>query len=184
MTAPWRVIGLGLVLALGVLWIASADRSVPPADVGAPAPVFTLPDLAGTPVALSDFRGRVVLLNFWATWCGPCEQEMPAMERLTEALPSEDFALVAVSVDDDAEDVRTFREDKGLTFTILHDADKEAAGLYQSFRYPESFLIDRDGTLVARYIGPREWDEPAYRGRIERMIGSGSTEPAAPPAGG
>ncbi len=143
---------------------------MPPADVGALAPDFTLPDLDGTPIALGDRRGQVVLLNFWATWCKPCEEEMPAMERLYKDLAPEGFELLAVSVDDGQEEVLAFRDRMELTFPILFDPDKEAASRYQSFRYPETFLIDRDGLLVARYIGPREWDEPAYRGRIERLV--------------
>jgi peroxiredoxin len=179
----WRTLGLGLVLSLGVLWALSGDRSSAPADVGAPAPVFRLPDLEGAEVGLADFRGQVVLVNFWATWCKPCEDEMPAMERLYQDLSPEGFELLAVSVDAGIEEVRAFQERLRLSFPILHDGDKEASDRYQSSRYPESFLVDRDGTLVARFIGPREWDTPAYRDRVARLIRSDpavTAEPAAP----
>ena len=80
MTGGWRALGLGALLALGIAWLAlSAEPSLPPADVGAPAPDFRLPDLEGREHALADERGKVVLVNFWATWCKPCEDEMPAM---------------------------------------------------------------------------------------------------------
>jgi peroxiredoxin len=138
--------------------------------VGAPAPEFDLVSLNGASVSLAAQQGKVVLVNFWATWCGPCEDEMPAMERLYQELAPEGFELIAISVDDGIEEVREFQARMGLSFPILHDPDKEAAERYQSYRYPESFLVDRTGTLVARFIGPREWDAPAYRDRVRRVV--------------
>ena len=179
MSGRWRTLGLGLVLALGVLWVLSGDHTAPPADVGAPAPGFRLTDLAGNEVALADYRGRVVLVNFWATWCKPCEDEMPAMERLYEALAPEGFELLAVSVDEGIEEVLEFQERLDLSFPILHDPTKEASESYQSYRFPESFLVDRDGLLDARFIGPREWDAPAYRNRVRRLLEAGEA-PAEP----
>jgi peroxiredoxin len=113
-----------------------------------------------------------VLLNFWATWCKPCEDEMPAMQRLHARLAGPDFALLAVSVDQDEQEVRAFRDRLALDFPILRDPAQRVAGAYQTFRFPESWLLDREGTVVARYIGPREWDEPAYVERIRRLIGA------------
>ncbi len=165
--------GLGALLALGIAWlVVSAEPSLPPADVGAPAPGFRLPDLDGTERSLVEQRGKVVMLNFWATWCKPCEDEMPAMERLYQEFQPAGFELLAVSVDDGLEEVLAFRERLGLSFPILHDQDKQAAARYQSFRYPETFLVDREGTLVARFIGPREWDAPVYRERVRRLVES------------
>ena len=175
MSSGWRAIGLGALLALGVAWlVVSAEPSLPPADVGAPAPGFALPDLEGRERALADERGKVVLVNFWATWCKPCEDEMPAMERVYQDLAPEGFELIAISVDESIGEVREFQARLGLSFPILHDPDKDAAARYQSFRYPESFLVDREGTLVARFIGPREWDTPVYRGRIRRLVEAGA----------
>ena len=94
------------------------------------------------------------------------------MERLYQALRERGFELVAISVDDGPEEVRAFQERIGFTFPVLLDPAKEAAGDYQSFRYPESYLVGRDGVLVERYIGPRDWDAPAYVARIERLLGS------------
>lgn len=95
------------------------------------------------------------------------------MERLYQALRERGFELLAVSVDEEAEPVRSFRDRLGLTFPILHDPEKSAAFDYQSVRYPESFLVDRDGVLIERYIGPREWDAEAYVDRIARLLGDG-----------
>jgi peroxiredoxin len=165
-------IALALLLAAGALWVVfGAERPAAPVGEGQPAPDFTLPALDGAQQSLASLRGRVVLLNFWATWCKPCEDEMPAMQRLHTALAGEDFALIAVSVDEGDDEVRAFRDRLALGFPILRDPEKRAANAYQTFRFPESWLIDRDGTVVARYIGPREWDDPVYVERIRRLIG-------------
>jgi peroxiredoxin len=161
-----------LILVVGVFWaLLTADRTLDPIEPGRPAPTFSLPVLGGEDsLALGSLRGKVVLLNFWATWCKPCEDEMPAMENLYRALGPRDFELVAVSVDEDRGTVEEFVGRLGLSFPILLDPEKRVSNAYQSYRFPESYLIDRDGVLVARYIGPREWDSPAYLDRIRRLL--------------
>jgi len=163
---------LAALLAAGVAWaLVHGSRPLPPIEAGIAAPAFALPRLAdGEELALSSLRGKVVLVNFWATWCRPCEAEMPAMERLYQSLKDREFELVAISVDEKREDVAAFRERLGLSFPILLDPGKDVAGEYQSQRFPESYLIGRDGVLVQRYIGPREWDAPEYRARIQRLL--------------
>jgi peroxiredoxin len=156
--------------------------ATPPADPirsGQRAPGFDLPLLDGGTVSLDALRGKVVLVNFWATWCAPCEAEMPAMQRLYESLRERGFELVAISVDAGRDEVETFRERIPITFPIALDPEKRAAGAYQSHRFPESFLVDREGVLRARYIGPRDWDAPVYVEHIRRVI-EGESD-AAPP---
>jgi len=172
-----------VALAAAVAAFAVLLLSPPPEDPirpGQPAPGFDLPLLdGGATVSLAGLRGRVVLLNFWATWCGPCEAEMPAMQRLHAQLAGPDFELVAVSVDTKREDVDAYRTRLGLHFPIALDPEKRIAEAYQSHRYPESYLIDRDGRILQRYIGPREWDTPIYMDHIRRVI-AGEQEGAAP----
>ena len=168
----WVAAGAAAVAASVAFWLAKP----PPEPIGAGqvAPAFELPRLdGGPPLSLDALRGRVVLLNFWATWCKPCEQEMPAMQRLATALAGSDFELVAVSVDQSADDVRAYRDRLGLHFPILLDPEKRVSSAYQSYRYPESYLIDRDGRILARYIGPRDWDSDAYRDRIRGLAAPG-----------
>ncbi len=141
---------------------------------GHDAPDFQLPVLGeGGVRRLSELRGRVVLLNFWATWCKPCEDEMPAMERLHRRLGDTEFELLAVSVDEDAEAVEAFRTRLALSFAILHDPDARVSRRYQTTGYPESFLIDRRGRIVFKYVGPREWDAPVYEARVRRLLEAG-----------
>jgi peroxiredoxin len=151
--------------------LLAGDTTRDPIEPGSAAPGFSLPVLGdGASLSLGSLRGKVVLLNFWATWCKPCEDEMPAMENLYRAIGDRDFELIAVSVDDDRRVVEEFTTRMGLTFPILLDPQKRVADAYQSYRFPESYLIDRGGVLVARYIGPREWDAPAYLDRIRRLL--------------
>ena len=159
-------------MVVGVLWVLLVgDTTRDPIEPGHLAPAFSLPVLGGdASLSLESLRGKIVLLNFWATWCKPCEDEMPAMERLYRALGSQGFELIAISVDEDPRAVEEFTTRMGLTFPILLDPEKRAADAYQSYRFPESYLIDREGVLVTRYIGPRDWDAPAYLDRIRRLL--------------
>jgi peroxiredoxin len=151
------------------LWSSSGVPD--PVGRGSAAPAFALPERPGPgEVSLAALRGQVVLLNFWATWCEPCEREMPAMQRLHQALAPAGLRLLAVSVDDSSDVVDDFRAKYGLTFTILWDRDQRVAKDYQTFRFPETLLIGRDGVVIERYIGPREWDSPLYEARIRKLL--------------
>lgn len=172
-----RPLALGIAVVVGIAVFAALLLSEPPADpirAGQAAPAFELPLLSGdASISLASLRGRVVLLNFWATWCAPCEAEMPAMQRLHTALAGPEFELLAVSVDAGRDEVVQFQQRLALTFPIALDPEKRVSNLYQSYRYPESYLIDRDGRILSRYIGPRDWDSPAYVERIRRVIAGG-----------
>jgi peroxiredoxin len=141
-------------------------------EVGSPAPPFQAVDLrTGRPAAIDDYRGKVVLLNIWATWCPPCRVEMPSMERLHQKLAGTDFRLVAVSVDEeDSTVVNTFVREMGLSFEILHNRDGSIRRLYQTTGVPESFVIDRDGVIVKKVIGAADWDAPVNEALIRRLL--------------
>ena len=128
---------------------------------GVPAPNFTLPGLNGKMVSLADYKGKVVFLNIWATWCPPCVEEMPSMEKLYQALNNEDFEILAVSIDETgAQDVLPFMKKHKLSFPTLTDPKGTIKGLYQTTGVPESFIIDKDGLIVEKIIGPRDWAIP------------------------
>ena len=179
---PSLVLGAAVVVVAIVL-ILRSDVGAPPVARGVAAPEFELSRLesdgasAGGTLSLSNFSGRVVLVNFWATWCKPCESEMPAMERLYEALPRDDFELVAVAIDDNKADVEAFQERYGLSFPIVLDLDQAVYAEYQTMGVPESLLLDREGRIVERYVGPREWDAPEYIERIRGLIGGAASVP-------
>jgi peroxiredoxin len=170
---------IGASVAAAALYaLLTAPSTPPPLGRGSPAPAFELELLGGDgSLALSDLRGRVVLVNFWATWCESCEEEMPAMERLYRMLRAEGFELLAISVDSDAGEVAEFRDRLQLSFPIPLDPDKEVATAYQIFRFPESLLIGRDGLVAEKFVGPKDWDAPPYVARIRRLLqGDGAPE--------
>jgi peroxiredoxin len=140
---------------------------------GEPAPNFQLRDMNGRTVSLSELRGKVVLLNFWATWCGPCRVEMPAMERLYRAYDRKDFEILAVSTDAQGVAVtRPFQEENKLTFPILHDSDFRVGLSYGARTLPMTFMVDRQGIVRQHIFGARDWEAPEAHQLIEMLMKS------------
>jgi len=169
----WSVaLGVAMAVVFGVALAIKIRPQVDLVGVGSRAPQFTATDLAsGRVTRLADYRGTVVLLNVWATWCQPCRVEMPSLERLSRRLGGGDFRVVAVSVDEQGpEVVAKFARDLGLSFEILHDRSGAIQQLYQTTGVPESFVIDRDGVIIKKVIGPAEWDGPVNETLIRRLI--------------
>jgi peroxiredoxin len=138
---------------------------------GAKAPDFTLPGLDGEMVRLADQKGKVVFLNIWATWCPPCVQEMPSMEKLYQQLKGEDFEILAVSIDKKGvEAVLPFMKKHNLSFTALIDSKESLKYKYQTTGVPETFIIDRNGIIVEKVIGPRDWATPDAIGFLRNLI--------------
>ena len=134
-------------------------------------PELSLPALAdGRTVELAALRGRVVFVNFWATWCAPCRVEAPSLDRLYRELQPEGFELLAISIDESLEPVRAFRDEFALSFPILLDPEQTSYAAYHVSGVPETFMIDGDGRLVEHFIGPRDWDQPRYADAIRRLI--------------
>lgn len=173
-----------VAFVVGVAWATRGSRAVPAPGVRAPS--FTATTLAGDTVALEDYRGQVVLLNIWATWCAPCREEMPSMQRLYEDLTSRDepFTILAVSVDAppglrDAGgnlggDLQAFADELGLTFPILHDPSGAIQRIYYTTGVPESFVVDREGLIRTRIAGATEWDAPQRRAAIAALLPGGA----------
>jgi peroxiredoxin len=154
-----RFLLAGFASAALALAFVSCNKDPRP-QVGMPAPSFTLPDLEGKPHGLADFRGRVVVLNFWATWCPPCIDEMPSLQRLHQALAERGVTVIAVSVDERFSDVPAFVQKFDLTFSVLYDEGKKVSRKYQTFKYPETYILDREGRLKSKVVGPRDWAAP------------------------
>lgn len=177
----FRAIILIVLMAIGVVIIVLLQLKDSPFNPpgkpqlgkGMPAPDFSLPDLEGKKVSLTDFKGKVVLLNIWATWCAPCVAEMPSMEKLYQELKHEDFELLAISVDESgAEAVKPFVEKHKLGFPVLLDTKGEIKNLYQATGIPESFIIARDGIILEKIIGPRDWATSAAIRYFRKLIQS------------
>jgi peroxiredoxin len=142
---------------------------------GVPAPNFTLPDLSGKMVSLADYRGQVVLLNIWATWCAPCLEEMPSMEKLHQELKDEKFVILAGSIDESGESVvRPFMKKHKLNFPALIDSAGILKNLYRTTGVPESFIIDKQGRILEEVIGPRDWAAPGALKYFRSLIQANS----------
>jgi peroxiredoxin len=166
---------IATLVSTAVFGVALASKLRPQIaliEVGSQAPQFEAIDLrTGRPTTLADYRGKVVLLNVWATWCLPCRVEMPSMQRLHQKLAGTDFRLLAVSVDaDDSTAVNAFVRELKLTFDVLHDRVGAIQRIYQTTGVPESFVIDQDGMIVKKVIGPAEWDGPVNEALIRRLL--------------
>ena len=132
---------------------------------------FTAPGLNSQPLRLSDFKGRVVFLNFWATWCGPCREEMPSMERLYRRYGDRGLTILAISVDRAGPaTVAAFVKMLRLTYPIGLDPKMEIAEQYRVRALPSSFLIDRQGAVAGIAVGPRDWDSLAGRAVVETLL--------------
>lgn len=131
---------------------------------------FTLEDLEGSPVSLKDFRGKLVFLNFWATWCGFCRKEMPSIERLWQKFKEEDFVILAVDVEEGGDWVRPFVEENGYTFPILLDPTGEVAYTYRIPQLPTTYLIDPEGMIFAGIGQERDWATEDVFELIEHLL--------------
>lgn len=153
-----RLPALLLTLLLGLAGCGEAP--VPPGPhVGAPFPSLTVPALDGPPLDLAAYRGRVLVLNVWATWCAPCREEMPSLQRLSERFDPERLVVVGLTVDEDTNLAREFLLKYGIRFPIASDpAGGVAEGLLGVTAYPDTFVVAPDGTLAERITGGRTWD--------------------------
>lgn len=130
---------------------------------------FSLPDLKGNPVNLKDFRGKVVFVNFWASWCVPCREEMPSMERLYQKYKGTGLVMLTVNYRESRKEAQAFMEELKLTFPALLD-DGTVSTLYGVFALPATYLVDRQGRGAARVLGARDWMSEESRGVIERLL--------------
>jgi thiol-disulfide isomerase/thioredoxin len=160
--------GLGLMALTPMLRAQGRGMTALPAAVAAPA--LRLPDSDGKLVDLAGFRGKVVLVNFWATWCPPCRKEFPSLARVRKRFKSAEFEVLAVNVGEDPDMVFSFT---GTTeFPVLFDRDSKAMGRWPVKGLPTTFLVDREGRLALKAVGGREFDDPSIVATIKQLLTS------------
>ncbi|HEY8166460.1 MAG TPA: TlpA disulfide reductase family protein [Gemmatimonadaceae bacterium] len=178
MTGRGQLAVVVAALAVGVAGLTAGRqllrREIAPLGVGSKAPAFTAMTLDSPPrpKSLDAYRGQVVLINIWATWCLPCRVEMPSIEELHRTYAPRGLKVVAVSIDDPGTDnaIRSFVSQYQLSFEILHDPDKKISDLYQTSGYPETVIIGRDGIIRRKVLGASDWNSSQSRGLIERLL--------------
>ena len=174
---PWR--GAGWAMAL-VCLLAGCSESKPPDRLvdGQMFPALTLVDIDGNKLPLSSLRGKLVVLNVWATWCPPCRKELPSLQRLSRSLDEGRFVIVGLSLDQDNVAVREYLHDRGVTYVNFLDRNLDIAKNVLGMKaYPDTFFIAPDGTLLGRVVGAIDWDnsrmmqalEAAYRGDSDSL---------------
>jgi cytochrome c biogenesis protein CcmG, thiol:disulfide interchange protein DsbE len=151
---------------LSLALVTGCNRGARPAQVGKSAPDFTVSDGTST-IHLSQYRGKVVLLNFWASWCGPCIQETPGLEQLHHDRP--DIQILGVSVDTDAASYRRFLKHFQIDIPTVMDPDQNAAKLYHTDGWPETYIIDRKGIIRRKIVGDPDWSNPEIRAFLKQM---------------
>lgn len=149
-----------LIFMIGLMGTAWAESNVLHPVEGQPqAADFTLNDIDDNVHRLSDYRGKVVIVNFWATWCPPCRFELPSMEKLWQAVQKKDVVMLAINIGEDADTIFTFTSDYPVTFPLLMDHDSSVIKQYPVLGVPTSFVIDPKGRIIYRAVGTREWDD-------------------------
>ena len=150
-------ITLLLFVGLFVVFFSQPHGQSEAPALGEQVPSFTLRDGDGQVIALQDYRGQIVVLNFWATWCPPCIEEMPSLNRLQERYAGQGMQVLAVSVDEDPEAYLNFLTQNEIAFLTLRDPNRRISLQYGTFKLPETYIISRDGLLVNKIIGPADW---------------------------
>jgi len=148
-----------IAIALLVLALSGCYSGTRPPRIGAAAPDFTVRDTDRT-VTLSQLKGQVVVLNFWATWCPPCIEEMPSLVQMQQRMKAKGVTVLAVSVDVDDGNYRRFLKDHNVNLLSVRDADQKSNNLYGTFKFPETYVIDRNGVVRRKFIGAVDWTEP------------------------
>jgi DsbE subfamily thiol:disulfide oxidoreductase len=166
-------IGTAFFLAAGSA-LATADfKAVPKLEEmkdRSAAPDFTLSDPAGKKVSLKDYRGKIVFLNFWASWCAPCRAEMPGMDRLYREFKDKGLEMLAVNVKDKRDDAMRFMKELKISYPVAMDPEGEVGLLYGAWGMPTTYLIDRKGQVLARMWGPADWYSPGARNLIRTLV--------------
>ena len=160
------------VLLLAFFAAAGCSKEVEkPAVEGNYAPDFTLKDLNGQEIQLSSLKGKVVLVNFWATWCPPCREEIPSMMKLNQAMQGKPFQMLAISIDEGGkEDVERYFKKQGVSLPALLDSDGKVAKRYGTTGVPETFVLNTKGLIIKKVIGPMDWAAPQVVAALDEMI--------------
>jgi cytochrome c biogenesis protein CcmG/thiol:disulfide interchange protein DsbE len=153
-------------LTLGLLAIVGCDRGSRPGNIGKPAAQFVISD-GGQTMDLNKLRGRVVVLNLWATWCPPCIEELPSLLALHKQMP--DLAIVAVSIDQDPDVYHRFLIEHHVDFLTFRDEDQKINALYGTAQIPETYVIDRQGVLRRKFISAQDWTSPEITGYLSKL---------------
>lgn len=164
-----RMMRLVAVIVLVITGVVHADQTLTPVPGNIPAPDFSLQDIDGNLHRLSEYRGRPVIINFWATWCPPCREEIPSMNRAWQVLREEGIAMLAINVGEDEDTIFVFTADYPADFPLLLDQSGDIIGQWPVKGLPTTYVIAPDGSIAYRAIGGREWDDDELLDVIRKL---------------
>jgi thiol-disulfide isomerase/thioredoxin len=167
-----------LALAFGACHACSSSRppdSSGPIAEGETAPNFRFKDQSGKDLSLFDFRGKVVLINFWATWCPPCREELPSLVSLLRQTDPNQLKILALSVDESWAPVKEYLRQVGMSFPVYDDFDRNISTRYGTLKFPETYIVDRKGTVVRKVIGATDWVAPTMMAYLKELLAEGSS---------
>jgi len=167
---PALALGLVATASLALPQAALADAAAPALGAKSPAPDFTLPAVGGKSLSLSQYKGQVVMINFWATWCGPCRQEMPLLDAMYKKYKAMGFTLIGVNVEPDSKAAEEFLKKLPVSFPVAFDAESKVSQLYNVQGMPSTVIVDRKGNARVLHKGYRPGDENTYLDHVRTLI--------------
>jgi cytochrome c biogenesis protein CcmG, thiol:disulfide interchange protein DsbE len=157
----------GLLATAAVIWDTTRDRTVNAGDL---APEFSITTEDGRTLTRSNFGGKVLVLNFWASWCAPCREETPSMEQFHRRLKDQGVVLLGISVDKSADKYKAFLKRFGVTFPTSHDPAARVSDSYSTYRYPETYIISREGRVLEKIVGRKNWVDETFIKSIQGLL--------------
>lgn len=157
-----------LVVSLILVTISTLEQRI--VQAGESAPAFSITTDAGQSVSLDNFGGKLLVLNFWATWCPPCVQEMPSLVEFAEKMKPKGVIVLGVSVDKNEKTYKQFLQNARVSFVTARDPEANVSSSYGTFKYPETYVIDQKGNVLEKFIGPENWSDPKVIERIQRHL--------------
>jgi cytochrome c biogenesis protein CcmG/thiol:disulfide interchange protein DsbE len=151
-------------IILCLIFLAGCERGARPVRIGSTAPDFTVES-----VSMRQFRGQIVVLNFWATWCRPCVEEMPSLQEMQKRMKANGVTVLAVSVDVDENAYRRFLNDHRVDLLTARDPNQKISALYGTFKFPETYIIDRNGIMRRKFLGPVDWTAPDIAEFLQKL---------------
>jgi len=139
-------------------------------EAGETAPSFSVTTESGQKISTKEFGGKLLVLNFWATWCPPCVEEMPSLNRFAQTMASQGVVVLGVSIDKNADAYKRFLAKNRLAFLTFRDPDENISSSYGTFKWPETYVIDKSGKVVQKYIGPRDWGDPQIVNSVKALL--------------
>jgi peroxiredoxin len=163
------VLFISILLLSAIAYSYTDGTALAEMPTNIPAPDFTLQDIDGNTHRLSDYRGKVVVINFWATWCPPCREEMPAMQRAWEIIQKEDMVMLGINLGEDEDTIFAFTANYPVEFPLLMDEDSSATREWPVAGLPTTYIVDPDGNVAFRAVGGRAWDAPEILDRLRAL---------------